>query len=304
MRCQNSQDAIILTGYQDEESPGRALLDLARTAGPKELRLGQATVSVACSFATYGLSAHADRMQMVSFLEALDPHTVVLVHGDEKAKEALARSLRCSDVVAARDGNVLQRDYPARPGTGVKSPPVIPTAADLDIVRARHLLGPAGGTPVQAAAVAEAWFGQPVDRSTVERLARVLEGIGLVRRDDQSRDRIRVICPQDTHLFSEEAELEEQLKQANPKGRLLEFCMRQATRSFMKRARATSRFSPRSPGQPRLMGRLGAPAQYVPRPRRLASVPPPRIFWNCSWHTASRGELGRVRGDPGSNAGG
>ena len=224
---QNAQDAILLTGYQDEESPGRALLDLARTAGPKELRLGQATVPVACSLATYGLSAHADRLQMASFLEALDPHTVVLVHGDEKAKDALARSLRCSDVIAARDGHVLQRDYPSRPRTGVKSPLVMPTAADLDIDRARHLLGPAGGTPLQAAAVAEAWFGRALDRSDVERFARVLEGIGLVRRDDQRRDRLWVLGPQETHLFPEEAALEEQLKQANPKGRLLEFCMRQ-----------------------------------------------------------------------------
>jgi uncharacterized protein len=48
----NPQDAIFLTGYQDEESPGRALLDLARTEGRKELKLGQATVPVACSFGT------------------------------------------------------------------------------------------------------------------------------------------------------------------------------------------------------------------------------------------------------------
>jgi predicted metal-dependent RNase len=64
--AKNAKDAIFLTGYQDEESPGRALLDLARAEGPKELKLGQATVPVACSFGTYGLSAHADRMQMVS----------------------------------------------------------------------------------------------------------------------------------------------------------------------------------------------------------------------------------------------
>src|SRR5208283_4786559 len=43
---------------------------------------------------------------------------------------------------------------------------------------------------------------------------------------DDRRDRLWVLGPQDTHLFPEEAALEEQLKQANPKGRLLEFCMR------------------------------------------------------------------------------
>jgi len=223
---QNPQDAIFLTGYQDEESPGRALLDLARAQGPKELRLGHATLPVACGFGTYGLSAHADRMQMVSFIEALEPRTVVLVHGDDSAKDALGRSLRCEDVIAARDGYIVRRDYPSRPGAGGKPPLVVPTATELDIDRARHLLGPAGTAPVQAAAVAEAWFGQPVDRGTADRFARVLEGIGLVRRDDDRRDRLWVLGPQDTHLFPEEAALEEQLKRANPKGRLLEFCMR------------------------------------------------------------------------------
>ena len=88
----NPNDAVLLTGYQDEESPGRALLELARTDGPKEMRLGPATVPVACRFGTYGLSAHADRMQMVSWIEATAPRTVVLVHGDETAKQALSRS--------------------------------------------------------------------------------------------------------------------------------------------------------------------------------------------------------------------
>jgi dsRNA-specific ribonuclease len=54
----------------------------------------------------------------------------------------------------------------------------------------------------------------------------VLEDVGLVRRDDQHRDRLWVLGPLDTTLFPVEAELEEQLKRTNPKGRLLEFCTR------------------------------------------------------------------------------
>jgi len=69
--AQNANDAILLTGYQDEESPGRALLDLARCEGPKQLRLGQATVPVACLFGTYGLSAHAGLLQANGY-ELLD----------------------------------------------------------------------------------------------------------------------------------------------------------------------------------------------------------------------------------------
>lgn len=224
--ARNARDAILFTGYQDEESPGRALLDLARAEGPRELRIGQATVPVACTFGTYGLSAHADRMQMVSFIEAACPQTVVLVHGDETAKQSLGRSLQCRDVVFARDGMTLERAYSPRSRAERRPNMPVPTADDLDIERARHLLGPATESPLRAAEVAEAWFGREVDRATVEHFARVLESVGLVRRDDHRRDRLWVLGVRDSKLFPDEAELEEQLKQENPKGRLLEFCDR------------------------------------------------------------------------------
>jgi hypothetical protein len=50
--CAQGQ-AILLTGYQDDESSGRALLDLARSEGPKPLRRGQAIVPVACLFVSF-----------------------------------------------------------------------------------------------------------------------------------------------------------------------------------------------------------------------------------------------------------
>ncbi len=224
--ARNENDAILLTGYQDEESPGRALLELATSEGPRELRLGQTVVPVACTFGTYGLSAHADRMQMVALIEAMRPRTVVLVHGDTSAKEALGRSLRCDDVIAGRDGTIVSRSYAARQHPPARTEVVVPDASNLDIDRARHLLGPAGATPVRAAVVAEAWFGRAVDRPTSERFARLLENVGLVRRDDARRDRLWVLGPSDTSLFPEESELENALKQSNPKGQLLELCMR------------------------------------------------------------------------------
>jgi Cft2 family RNA processing exonuclease/dsRNA-specific ribonuclease len=222
----NPNDAILLTGYQDEESPGRALLDLAHAEGPRQLRLGQTTVPVACLFGTYGLSAHADRLQMVSLMEAVAPRTVALVHGDEGAKESLARSLLCRDVVCAHDGLTIERRFPLRGSRDHRPALPAPTAAELDIDRARHLLGPAGEAPLRAAAVARAWFGQVVDRASVEQFTTVLETVGLVRRDDHRRDRLWVLGVHETDLFPEEAELDTRLKQANPKGQLLEFCMR------------------------------------------------------------------------------
>ena len=109
-----------------------------------------------CLFGTYGLSAHADRMQMVSLIEATSPRTVALVHGDEGAKQSLAGSLRSRDVLCARDGLVVQRSYPRRRRIDRRPSAPVPTAADLDIDRARSLLGPAASTPLRVAEIAEA----------------------------------------------------------------------------------------------------------------------------------------------------
>lgn len=87
-----AQNAILLTGYQDEESPGRRLQEMA-AKGRGTLRLGRDRIDVQCLLATYSLSAHADTSQLVSFVETLDPAQVFLVHGDEEARQSLAAAL-------------------------------------------------------------------------------------------------------------------------------------------------------------------------------------------------------------------
>jgi dsRNA-specific ribonuclease len=60
----------------------------------------------------------------------------------------------------------------------------------------------------------------------VDRLVERLEQRGLVRRDDHQRSRLWVLGPGETDLFGEEEQDGERLKLENPKGRLLELCMR------------------------------------------------------------------------------
>jgi Cft2 family RNA processing exonuclease/dsRNA-specific ribonuclease len=224
----HADDAILITGYQDEESPGRALLRLAAGEGERQLKLANRLVEVCCHVDTYGLSAHADRMQIVGLLEAMRPRTVVLVHGDAEARHALAGSLSCNDVVVAENGLMLARGYARRQlvrrgaGTWVDS-----MEMDFDIVR--HALGPPSPTPVRAAQIAEAWFGERVKSAVVDQFVRRLETMGLVRRDDQRRHMLWILGPGETDVLQQEAEIEARLKDANPKGRLLELCMRMKT---------------------------------------------------------------------------
>ena len=218
-------DAILITGYQDEESPGRALLNLAEETGPRPLRLGDKVVDVRCAFETYSLSAHADRMQMVGLIEAMRPRTVVLVHGDLSAKTMLADSLGCNDIVYGEEGVRITRHYARR-----RNPILERSAEDAPITpeAAAALIGPATGEPLRAAKLAEAWFGKRVAAFRQERFVQQLEQTGLVRRDDHRRS---LLWPQTqaampTEPSPEELLLAETLKTENPKGKLLEWCMR------------------------------------------------------------------------------
>ena len=86
---------IAVTGYQDEEAPGRKLLDLATTPEGEQRvwQLGGNTVAVACRMGVYGLSAHADRGELQGVVQALSPRRVFLVHGSTGALQELGRAL-------------------------------------------------------------------------------------------------------------------------------------------------------------------------------------------------------------------
>jgi len=212
----NERDAVLLTGYQDEESPGRALLNLVESEGPGVLRLGDRAVDVRCSFATYGLSAHADRMQMVGLLEGLRPECVVLVHGDDGAKRNLSRALGCRDVVCAANGDRIERSYQGRRRPPRNRPPL-----EIGLEQARNLLANAPGKVIHIDRIAEAFFGRKAPPILVERLVGRLTDLGVAVRDDHRRGLLRI----QSEDPAEEA-LAETLRAENPKGHLLEYLAR------------------------------------------------------------------------------
>lgn len=88
----DAANLIAITGYQDEESPGRALLDLMQARDPEErvLMLNGQRISVACQVEPYSLSAHADGGELTGLVQRLKPRTCFLVHGDAEARGALS----------------------------------------------------------------------------------------------------------------------------------------------------------------------------------------------------------------------
>ena len=92
----DEKNAIFLTGYQDEESPGRRLQELQQ--GDPLVLDGQ-EITVACEVNKYGLSAHADQIQLCQQVSYMNPRTVILVHGEWGAIQTLRRKLVLKHIV-------------------------------------------------------------------------------------------------------------------------------------------------------------------------------------------------------------
>jgi Cft2 family RNA processing exonuclease len=100
--------SILITGYQDEESPGKRLLDLAEKK-ENTLMLGGIQVEVHCQVAKYSLSAHADGGELAAYAAALKPGRVALVHGDPEARASLKGLLTDTDVVLPVEGMIVEK---------------------------------------------------------------------------------------------------------------------------------------------------------------------------------------------------
>src|SRR5207253_7163357 len=98
--------SILITGYQDEESPGKRLLDVAEQK-KDTLELGGQQVQVQCRVAKYSLSAHADGGELAAYAATLNPRCVALVHGDDEARVALRTRLEGTEVLLPTNGETI-----------------------------------------------------------------------------------------------------------------------------------------------------------------------------------------------------
>jgi len=192
------KNLLAIVGYQDEESPGRRLLDLAgRTEGERVIRLGDAEYQVRCRVAKFGLSAHADSLGISASIKPLAPRLVLVNHGNDESLEALSETLASqlpeARVEVAVPGQIYE--YAADDGVAAEGRRVAEANADADGGRAtagrprkyslnpklreismhrddavvpeilwHHLLeNDVGGTTVTVADLLAAWFGRGVE---------------------------------------------------------------------------------------------------------------------------------------------
>ncbi|HEX9132740.1 MAG TPA: MBL fold metallo-hydrolase, partial [Ktedonobacteraceae bacterium] len=172
--------SILITGYQDEESPGKRLLDLAEKK-ENTLMLGGTQVEVRCQVAKYSLSAHADGGELAAYAAALKPRKVALVHGDPEARAALRGLLTDTDVVLPMEGMAIEkleklagRSSRAASTNAARSVEALPQGigrgAPFDYTHVEQLWRAVTEVPtlriVTARELALAWYGEVTEETT------------------------------------------------------------------------------------------------------------------------------------------
>jgi uncharacterized protein len=189
----DERNAILLTGYQDEEAPGRFLQRMMRERQEGEsamLRIDGQAVTVRCEIDTYSLSAHADEAELVNVAEALDAQEIMLVHGDPGARHSLATALRqrARRVLSPRIGQTETFVFPKRPWamgqvqSGQETRPLEP--AELW----KALKGSAGDF-YSARELAQMWWG---DANRGDEAARILADSAHFAADWRSKNTFQV----------------------------------------------------------------------------------------------------------------
>jgi Cft2 family RNA processing exonuclease len=81
--------AIFISGYTDEESPGRFLQSLEPGA---EIELDGTPLTVRAKIQRFNLSAHADRVGITQVIHRVNPQHLILIHGSKSALHALSHA--------------------------------------------------------------------------------------------------------------------------------------------------------------------------------------------------------------------
>ncbi len=81
--------AIFISGYTDEESPGRFLQSLEPG---NEIELDGTPLTVRAKIQRFNLSAHADRVGITQVIHRVNPQHLILIHGSQSALHELSHA--------------------------------------------------------------------------------------------------------------------------------------------------------------------------------------------------------------------
>ncbi|MFN8374074.1 MAG: MBL fold metallo-hydrolase, partial [Anaerolineae bacterium] len=189
------QNAILLTGYQDEEAPGRFLQRIMRERQEGQevaFKIDNTTVTLRCEIGTYSLSAHADEAELVSVVDALNAEDTMLVHGDPGARHSLATALRQRGraVMSPRIGQTIELTYAKRPFALAAKVTSGSETRPFDAAALWEELKANADSFYSARELARMWWG---DDSRHAEVSRILTGDGLYFAGDwRSKDNFRV----------------------------------------------------------------------------------------------------------------
>lgn len=79
---EDKNSAIFFSGYLDEESPGRKLLQVTKNDIVPVIEIEEAKKEVKCNVGSYKLSAHANKEEILQLITSVNPKHLFLVHGD------------------------------------------------------------------------------------------------------------------------------------------------------------------------------------------------------------------------------
>jgi len=170
----DERNAIVFSGYQDDESPGAALL---RARQGTTVALGKEELTLQCAVERYSLSAHADTGQIEVAVARARPRVTVLVHGEPDTLRALARRIaRHHPQITVNGEAVTLIDAPARTasavrsGEGARRPSPVGGTPD-DVQGADGTVSPADLAAMHRAALATGGLHRPWTTVELARLA-------------------------------------------------------------------------------------------------------------------------------------
>jgi predicted metal-dependent RNase len=92
---EHEKNGIFFVGFSKEDSPADRLLQAAQQEGEAEVVLDEnrGPQAVRCEVDRFRFSGHSHRRDLIQLVEQLQPKKVVLVHGDEDARDWMADNI-------------------------------------------------------------------------------------------------------------------------------------------------------------------------------------------------------------------